>query len=191
MERVVQTKAWIICSPQAPPGPARCATPEEHTRRWSGSCRALADPSAGGPGGLCAADNVWPPAQDEMERMAFEVSMVLRAPIKDAAGLEHAQNETLRLLHVIPALQASTARGNLAAILQSACSDQADEQESAVFGLGLSRLRQHVRIKIGDAEDLKCALKAVQEAAAFFDTLSAAAELEGTCRYALFLRLTA
>jgi hypothetical protein len=199
MVPAAQTKARSICSPHAPPGPARCATPEEHTsRRWSGSALPLAD----GPGGMARcrsptdpppADNVPPPAQDEMERMAFEVSMVLRAPIKDAAGLEHAQNETLGLLHVIPALQASTASGrcNFAAILQSACSDHATEQENAVFGLGLARLRQHVRIKIGDVEDLKCAHKALQEAAAFFDTLGAAAELDGTCRYALFLRLTA
>ena len=166
-------------SPQAPPGPARCATPEEHTRRLSGSPLALADPARAGDGA------------DEMERAAFEVSMVLRTPIKSPAGLEHARDETLGLLLVAPVLQASAARrGNLSA-LQSACSDHAAEQEDAVFGLGLARLRQHLRIKIGDVEDLKCAHKALQEAAAFFDALCAAAELEGSCRYAVFLRLTA
>jgi hypothetical protein len=155
-------------STQAPTGPARCSTPEEIM-----AFRA-------------------PPSQDEMERMAFEVSMLLRAPVKDAAGLEHSHHETLGLMHVIPALQASAARakGNVASILQSFGS-VATEQEDATLALGLARLRQHLRIKMMDAEDLKCADKALQEAAAFFHALTAMAEVEGICRYNLFLRLTA
>jgi len=113
-------------------------------------------------------------------------------------------------MHVIPALQASAARakGNVASILQSfgsvekqrcsdhatekqRCSDHATEQEDATLALGLARLRQHLRIKMMDAEDLKCADKALQEAAAFFHALTAMAEVEGICRYNLFLRLTA
>jgi len=119
------------------------------------------------------------------------VSMLLRAPVKDAAGLEHSHHETLGLMHVIPALQASAARakGNVASILQSF--DHATEQEDATLALGLARLRQHLRIKMMDAEDLKCADKALQEAAAFFHALTAMAEVEGICRYNLFLRLTA
>lgn len=158
-------------STQAPTGPARCSTPEEIM-----AFRA-------------------PPSQDEMERMAFEVSMLLRAPVKDAAGLEHSHHETLGLMHVIPALQASAARakGNVASILQSFCIHPAvaTEQEDATLALGLARLRQHLRIKMMDAEDLKCADKALQEAAAFFHALTAMAEVEGICRYNLFLRLTA
>jgi hypothetical protein len=160
-------KVLSAYSPQAPTGPARCSTPEEHKAFMA------------------------PPSQDEMERMAFEVSMVLRAPVKDDASLENSIQETLGLLHVIPALQAAAARakGNVASILQSFGSG--DQQEDATLALGLARLRQHLRIKMMDAEDLKCADKALQEAAAFFHALTAMAEREGICSYKLFLRLTA
>ena len=101
-------------SPQAPMGPARCSTPEEHKAFTA------------------------PPSQDEMQRMAFEVSMVLRAPVNDAAGLDNSIQVTLGLLHVIPALQASAARakGNVASILLSFGSgDHAAEQEDATLAL--------------------------------------------------------
>jgi len=185
------TPTGILCflpasaAEHVPPGPAQENLPEDHPRWWSGGISTLAEP---GPGANDAASTP-SPSWDEMQRMEFEVSMLLRGQISDAASLEHAQHETHSLLHAVAALHTAAAlsKANMATIIQS-CVGSGDgdstnlavDQKEAALSLGITRLRKHLRIKIADAEDLDCAHKALLEMAAFFRGLAARAPIKNS-----------
>ena len=150
---------------------------------------------------LCGAEKE-PPSWDEMQRRAFEVAMVLRVqPTADA--FEHIYNETQSLLAVISALRSEAERD--ATLLHSGrcwgvqqdpptatSADHAAEQTDAALSLGLARLRQHLRIKIADPEDLNCAQQALHEVADFFEKLAAMAGEHAPargCSFELFQRM--
>lgn len=150
---------------------------------------------------LCGAEKE-PPSWDEMQRRAFEVAMVLRVqPTADA--FEHTYNETQSLLAVISALRSEAERD--ATLLHSGrcwgvqqdpptatSADHAAEQTDAALSLGLARLRQHLRIKIADPEDLNCAQQALHEVADFFEKLAAMAGEHAPargCSFELFQRM--
>ena len=70
--------------------------------------------------------------------------------------------------------------------------DHAVEQTDAALSLGLARLRQHLRIKIADPEDLNCAQQALHEVADFFEKLAAMAGEHAPargCSFELFQRM--
>lgn len=95
--------------------------------------------------------------------------MLLRCKLETHEDLQNARQETKSLLLVV---QAARSHNNVYAILQLSCSHPDLEEDDAALVLGLARLRQLVRIKIADMEDLTCAQKGIEEACEFFDMLS-------------------
>ena len=150
---------------------------------------------------LCGAEKE-PPSWDEMQRRAFEVAMILRVQ-QTADAFEYIYNETQSLLAVISVLRAEADRD--ATLLHSGrcwgvqqdpptatSADHAVEQTDAALSLGLARLRQHLRIKIADPEDLNCAQQALHEVADFFEKLAAMAGEHAPargCSFELFQRM--
>jgi hypothetical protein len=66
----------------------------------------------------------------------------------------------------------------------------ASQQEDAALSLSLARLRQHIRLKIADTEDLICAHQAMVEVSSFFDALDQMAlQQDEYCCYQLFVLL--
>lgn len=111
-----------------------------------------------------------------MQRREFEVSMLLRTKITDATALENAKVETHSLLLVVAALHSAAAlsQDNMATIIQSCGSGEVTnhiDEKDADLSMGMARLRQHLRIKIADSEDLICAHTALLELSAFFRAL--------------------
>ena len=165
----------------APSGPAQAPTPSEDRRRWS-----LPKDQDGGTASS-------QPSLQDMERMEFEVAMLLRHEISSDEGLEHTINESKSLIHVVDCLEM---RENVLDVLQSPGTqpggEHAQVQAHAAICLGITRLRQFLRIKIADSEDLKCARKALVEMIAFFDEIDRLLAIEpicGTSRFDIVLRL--
>jgi hypothetical protein len=102
--------------------------------------------------------------------------------------LQNARQETKSLLLVIQAVRLHT---NVCAILQPSCRRQDLEEDDSALVLGLARLRQHVRIKIADTEDLRCVEKGMEEVCEFFDLLADMAQRDDgdACEMQLFQRL--
>jgi hypothetical protein len=147
-----------VCPPSPiPSGPARAQTPpEDYKRRWSKECPSVADME-------------W----ELMGARSFEVAMLLRGEMSCEADLEHTRNEAASLLHVIDGL---VRHSDVLAVLQTRSSSEPfnaheDAQDHAALCLGLARLRQFLKLKIADTEDLRCADKALAEMTDFFEAL--------------------
>jgi len=169
---------------EVPPGPQGALVPEDCHRRWSNGYNRESAPIPAGDGAAefsCQTISSPRPSWEEILRSGFEASMLLRCNITESSQLEHVRNETLSLLYVIPALHKAAA--------QTHSNVTAAEQADAAISLNLTRLRQHLRIKIADTEDLNCAQKALHDIASFFDDLAALAESEDSSTYDVFRRI--
>lgn len=124
--------------------------------------------------------------------------MLLRGEMSCEADMEHMQNEAASLLHLIGVLGRND---DIMAVLQKRSSPEPfdsheDAQDHAALCLSVTRLRQFLKLKIADTEDLRCAHKALAEMTNFFEALNdlfcllnAVSGSESTSRFDLFLRL--
>ena len=129
---------------------------------------------------------------EDMKRRCFEFQMLIRCKIQNRQDLEHVRHETNSLISVIESLRSASSRdvGFLQVCRIRSGQDYASQQEDAALSLSLARLRQHIRIKIADTEDLICAHQAMVEVSSFFDALDhMALQQDEYCCYQLFVLL--
>ena len=130
---------------------------------------------------------------EDMKRRCFEFQMLVRCKIQNREDLEHVRHETNSLISVIESLRSASSRdvGFLQVCRIGSGEDYASQQqEDAALSLSMARLRQHIRIKIADTEDLICAHQAMVEVSSFFDELDQMAlQQDEYCCYQLFVLL--
>jgi hypothetical protein len=130
---------------------------------------------------------------EDMKRRCFEFQMLVRCKIQNREDLEHVRHETNSLISVIESLRSASSRdvGFLQVCRIGSGQDYASQQqEDAALSLSMARLRQHIRIKIADTEDLICAHQAMVEVSSFFDALDQMAlQQDEYCCYQLFVLL--